>query len=144
MKTRFSSLVGVKENIMKKSETVLQHANANLNSALEALEISFDTLGDLLTPSSGQISDFLSHRTLLDSQRIVIKHNRDWVAFARDEISKAKEQLKIDTIEFEKFRYLEVEEIKEILHKQKIQEAKDLDEIALVTYEKHNKKKEDS
>ncbi|MEA2072535.1 MAG: flagellar export protein FliJ [Campylobacterota bacterium] len=142
MKTRFSSLVSVKKNTMQKSEGVLQQANANLNNALEALEISFSSLGDLHTPKSGQISDFLSHRTLLDSQRVVIQHNQDWVAFARDETSKAKQQLKIDTIEYEKFRYLELEEIKEVLKQQKIQEAKDMDEVALVTYDKHDKKKD--
>jgi len=138
MKTRYTSLVSVKKNIMQKSEQVLQSANANLNSALMALEISLEELGELHTPKSGQISDFLSHRALLDSQRVVIKHNQEWVAFARNEINQAKEQLKLDTIEFEKFNYLEVQEIKEILRQRKIQEAKDLDEIALMTYDKNN------
>ena len=142
MKTRYTSLVNVKKNIMQKSEQVLQSANANLNSALIALEMSLEDLADLHTPESGQVSDFLSHRTLLDSQRVVIKHNQDWVAFARDEITQAKEQLKRDTIEFEKFNYLEIQEIKEILHKRKIQEAKDLDEVALMTYDNNNQKKE--
>ncbi|MEA1982241.1 MAG: flagellar export protein FliJ [Campylobacterota bacterium] len=144
MKTRFSSLVSVKKNIMQKSERALQHANTNLNSALEALEVSLETLGTLHTPQSGQISDFLSNRMLLDSQRVVIGHNQEWVASLRDEVTKVKEQLKLDTMEFEKFRYLELEEIKEILRKQKIEEAKELDEIALVTYEKNMKKKEAS
>ena len=139
MKTRYSSLVGVKKNIMQRSEQTLQSANANLNSALMALETSLEELGLLHTPKSGQISDFLSHRTLLDSQRVVITHNQEWVAFARNEINQAKEQLKLDTIEFEKFNYLEIQEIKEILHKRKIEEAKELDEIALMTYNKKNK-----
>ena len=139
MKTRYSSLVNVKKNIMQKSEQVLQSANANLNSALLALETSLAELSGLHTPESGQISDFLSYRTLLDSQRVVIKHNQDWVAFARNEINQAKEQLKLDTIEFEKFNYLELQEIKEIMHKRKLEEAKELDEIALMTYDKKNK-----
>jgi len=142
MKTRYTSLVSVKKNMMQKSEQVLQAANANLNSALIALEISLDELGELHTPKSGQISDFLSHRSLLDSQRAVINHNQEWVAFARAEIGQAKEQLKLDTIEFEKFNYLEVQEIKVILQKRKIQEAKDLDEIALMTYDKKANSKE--
>jgi len=142
MKTRYTSLVSVKKNVMQKSEQVLQSANANLNSALMALETSLDELGELHTPKSGQISDFLSHRSLLDSQRVVIKHNQEWIAFARNEIAQAKEQLKLDTIEFEKFNHLELQEIKEILQKRKVQEAKDLDEIALMTYDKNSQKKE--
>lgn len=139
MKTRYTSLVSVKKNIMQRSEQVLQTANANLNNALMELEISLDALGELHTPESGQVSDFLSHRTLLDSQRVVIKHNQDWIVFARNEITQAKEQLKFDTVEFEKFNHLELQEIKEILYKRKIEEAKELDEIALMTYDKKNK-----
>ncbi len=142
MKTRYTSLVSVKKNIMQKSEQVLQSANANLNNALMALEISLEELSELHSPKSGQISEFLSHRTLLDSQRVVIKHNQEWIAFARNEINQAKEQLKLDTIEFEKFNHLELQEIKEILYKRKVQEAKELDEIALMTYDKNPQKKE--
>ena len=142
MKTRYTSLVNVKKNIMQKSERVLQTANANLNSALTALELSLTELKNISTPSSGQISDFLSARTLLDSQRAIIEHNQEWIAFARNEISSAQEKLKLDMIEYEKFNYLELEEIKEILAKRKREEAKDLDEIALMTYKKSTTIKE--
>ena len=136
MKTRYTSLVSVKKNIMQKSERVLQTATANLNSALLALEESFSGLEDIAPPTTGFISDFLSSRMLLDAQRTVIRHNQDWAAFARNEIVNAKEQLKLNMIEYEKFNYLEHQEIEKELKKRKIQEAKDLDEIALMTYAK--------
>lgn len=136
MKTKYTSLVSVKKNIMQKSERVLQNANANLNSALTALELSFTQLSEISTPQSGQISNFLSSRMLLDTQRNLIQHNEAWVAFAKKEIENAKEQLKIDMIEYEKYNYLDLQELKEILKKKKIQEAKDLDEVALMTYER--------
>lgn len=140
MKTRYSPLVSVKKNTMQKSERVLQSANANLNSALVALEISFNELKSISTPHTGQIIEFLSARTLLDSQRAMIKHNEEWVRFAKNEIAQAKEQLKVDMVEFEKFNYLELEEVKKVLKKIKIQEAKDLDEVALMTYAKKKNK----
>ncbi|MDQ7042071.1 MAG: flagellar export protein FliJ [Sulfurimonas sp.] len=136
MKTRYTSLVSVKKNIMQKSERVLQSANANLSSALMALELSFSELQNIPSPTSGQISEFLSARTLLDSQRAIIQHNQEWAEFARNEIKNAQEKLKLDMIEYEKFNYLELEEIKKILLKQKHEEAKELDEIALMTYKK--------
>ncbi|MBL1243157.1 MAG: flagellar FliJ family protein [Sulfurimonas sp.] len=123
---------------MQKSERVLQSANANLNSALIALELSFNELKNISSPTSGQISDFLSARTLLDSQRAIIQHNQEWTEFARTEIKNAQAQLKVDMVEYEKFNYLELEEIKIILQKQKREEAKELDEIALMTYKKNN------
>ena len=136
MKTRYTSLVSVKKNLMQKSERALQSANANLQSAMSALELSFTELSSIETPTTGQISEFLSSRVLLDAQRNLIKHNEEWVLFTKKEIEEAQEQLKKDMIEYEKFNYLELQEIKDILHKRKIQEAKDLDEIALMTYDK--------
>ena len=136
MKTRYTSLVSVKKNIMQKSERALQHANANLNSATIAHELSIKSLNDIPSPTKGQISDFLSSRMLLDSQRDIIRHNEEWIDFCHHEIREAKAQLKIDMIEFEKFNYLELQEIKEILYKRKLAEAKELDEIALMTYDK--------
>ena len=140
MKTRYSPLVSVKKNIMQKSERVLQSANVNYYNAKEALEISLQELHTIETPQTGNIQEFLSARTLLDAQRSVISHNEEWMHFAHREIEEAKEQLKKDSIEFEKFNYLELEEIKKILKEKKIKESKDLDEVALMTYDIKQKK----
>ena len=140
MKTRYSPLVSVKKNIMQKSERALQNANAKLNSAQEALKTSLLELHTVVTPQTGNIQEFLSARTLLDAARGVIKHNEEWIAFVHQEIAQAKEQLKKDSIEFEKFNYLELEEIKRVLKERKLKEAKDLDEVALMTYEIKRKK----
>jgi len=121
---------------MQKSEKVVQKANANLNSAATALKISYNSLKDVDAPASGTMGDFLASRTLLDSQRGLIKHNTEWVDFAKSQVQEAKEQFKKDMIEHEKFKYLELEEIKKEIKKIKVQEAKDLDEVALMTYSK--------
>lgn len=119
---------------MKKSERVVQSANADLNSAVMALEISKNSLNSITTPESGFMSDFIASRTLLDSGRNLIKHNKEWVEYSKNQVHFAKEQLKIDMIEYEKFKYLDLEEIKKVIKKQKMLEAKELDEVALMTY----------
>jgi len=134
MKTRFSSLVTLKKNTMKKSERVVQSANADLNSAVMALEISKNSVNTIDTPESGMMSDFLASRRLLDSARDLIKHNKEWVTYSKTQVSLAKEQLKIDMVEYEKFKYLDLQEIKKIIKKQKMLEAKELDEVALMTH----------
>ncbi|SFV62012.1 hypothetical protein MNB_SM-5-849 [hydrothermal vent metagenome] len=134
MKTRFSSLVNVKKNTMQKSESALQKANAAFLNAQEALATSLQQLQDFTPPTDGQIANFLAHRTLLDAQRAVIAENEERVRVSKDAMQKAKEQLQLDTIEYEKFKYLEFEEQKALLKKLKIKEAKDLDEIALMTF----------
>jgi hypothetical protein len=141
MKTRYSSLVSVKKNIMQKSERVLQAANAALHNATQALKTSYEELELIHAPLSGKITELLSTRTLLDSQRALIKHNEEWVQFAKNELAEAKKQLKIDMIEFEKYQYLEFQEIQAALKKIKIQEAKDLDEVALITHARKDKTK---
>jgi flagellar biosynthesis chaperone FliJ len=142
MKTRYSSLVTLKKSTMQKSEQVLQRANADVNTAAIELQLSYDLLDTVEAPSTGSMSDMMSARSLMDAQRGVIKHNQEWLRYANEQVDLAKVQLKNDMIEYEKFNYLELEEIKKKLKEIKIQEAKDLDEIALMTYGKKNKKQD--
>ena len=142
MKTRFSSLVTLKKSTMEKSERVLQGANADLNSATMALQLSYNSLNDVQAPQSGTMADMLASRTLLDSQRGMIEHNKEWMNFAQKQVNQATEQLKSDMIEHEKFKYLELEEIKKVLKKRKLEEAKNLDEVALMTHARKSKKED--
>ena len=144
MKTRYSSLVSLKKNTMQKSEQTLQNANKILQNAKEALRESLAQLQDISVPAHGMISQFLATRTLLESQRAIIAHNEAWVEYAQKDVLKAKEQLKLDMIEYEKFKYLELQEIQKFLKAQKIKEAKDLDEIALMTFSKKSPSKKAS
>ena len=136
MKTRYSSLVSVKKNIMQKSERAVQAANLTLQNAKTALQASYKELELIDTPDHGKIKDFLSTRVLLSAQIEIIKHNEAWVVSMEQELRVIKEHLKKAMIEFEKFQYLEFQEIEKELIKQKRQEAKNLDEVALITYAK--------
>jgi len=140
MKTRFSALVTLKKSAMDRSERAVQSANADLNSAAMALQLSYTTLDTIELPSSGTMSKMLASRSLLDSQRDLIVHNQEWVTYAQKQVESAKGQLKLDMIEHEKFKYLELIEIKKIIKKIKLQEAKELDEIALMTYTRKDNK----
>jgi len=134
VKTRFTSLVKLKKNKVQNSEQFLQKASVNLNSAATALELSNHTLKDLESPKKGTIGEMLASRVLFHSQMDVINHNKEWVDFAVNQVEQAKKQLSVDMMEHEKFQYLDFEEIKAELKKRKYKEAKDLDEIALMTY----------
>ncbi|MBD3796410.1 MAG: flagellar FliJ family protein [Campylobacterales bacterium] len=134
MKTRYSSLVNVKKNIMQKSERLLQSKNSALSNAKNALETSINALQEIQAPKNGIIADFLSSRALLDAARSLIKHNEEWKAFASKEVESAKEQLKRDMIEYEKYQYLELQEIEAIKRKEKRKVAKELDEVALIAF----------
>jgi flagellar biosynthesis chaperone FliJ len=85
------------------------------------------------------MGELLASRMILDTQRHNITHNKEWINFAQKQSNYAKEVLKKNMIEYEKFKYLELEEIKRALKAQKIQESKELDEIALLTHSKKHK-----
>ena len=99
-----------------------------------ALELSRNALNDLDSPTSGFMAGFLASRTLLDASRSLIKHNQEWVSFAKSQVTIAKNQLKLDMVEYEKFNYLDFEEIKKMIKEREYKVAKELDEIALMTH----------
>jgi len=139
VKTRFSSLVKLKKSTMRKSEQLVHKANTALTNASLELELSYESLKDVHTPTSGTIKDMLASRVLFESQRGVIQHNRNWVEFANNQLLQAKQQLKLDMIEYEKFNYLELQEIKKEIKKKNLKEAKELDEVALITFKGKDK-----
>ncbi len=119
---------------MDKSEKVVQKANADLNSASTALEISYRSMTEINPPSQGSMREFLASKTLLASARGTIKHNMEWVEFSKEQVDLAKERLKLDMIEHEKFKHLELQEIQKEIKRIKQQDMKNLDEIALMTH----------
>jgi hypothetical protein len=139
MKTRYSALVSVKKNIMQKSQRALQLANISVHNAQSALVKSKEDLYLIEMPSQGKIANFLSIRTLLDSQRALIKHNEEWLRFAQKELAEANNVLKKSMIEYEKFQYLEFQEIEIKLKKERVLESKRLDEIALIGHFRKDK-----
>jgi len=134
MKTRYSTLVDLKKNIVQKSEQTLQKANADLNSAATALQISYDSLHSIESPQEGKISTYKASRTLVNVARELINHNKEWIEFANKQVQSAKEKLKLDMIEYEKYKYLDLQEVKELVKKIKQEELKELDEVALMTF----------
>jgi len=143
MKTRFSPLISIKKDEMQKKERVMQRANADLNSASIALEMSYNAIHDIKSPTKGFVAGFLASRSLLDSSRYLINHNKEWVSFAEKQVSTAKEALKLSMIEYEKFKYLELEEIKKIIKLQQEKESKDLDEVALMVHQRRKRNEAD-
>jgi len=137
--TRYSPLVKLKKSTMDKSERVVQEKNAVLTKAENALKISYTSLDEISQPNAGNINDLLASRSLLTSQRGLIQHNKEWVGFAKEQLENAKIQFKNDMIDYEKFKYLEVQEIKKHENERKVKEAKELDEIALMTFGKEYK-----
>lgn len=115
---------------MDKSERDLQRANADLRRAQSALSDAVLCLNQLELPQKGAVRSLVQSRTLIDSARGDVEKNRAWVEFATSQIDLAKKALKEAMIEFEKFKYLETQEIQAKLKLEKHSQEKALDEIA--------------
>jgi len=133
-------LVLVKKNQVDKSERDVQNANKELQKAKEALDESYKLLQEIKSPTSGNISQMQASRMIFNFQREKILENKKWIDFTQNQLTLATQKLKEDTIEYEKFKYLELQEKEKILKEIKIAQAKELDEIALMTFKQKEEK----
>ena len=81
---------------------------------------------------------FLQSRTLLSLQRDAVAKRQSRVAEAESELEGAQEAYKTAMVEYEKFKYLEAEEIKTVLLKEKRRHEREMDEIAVQNYSMRN------
>lgn len=136
MKTRYTLLLKLKKSELDRCERELQKANQALASATSALEEAYALLKTLQLPQKGTIQEMLSANSFIALQREIIEDKKNWVSFVKLQIEVAIAKLKNSHIEYEKFKYLDFEEIKKMLKLRAIKESKDLDEIALMGYKK--------
>jgi len=131
MKTRFTPLVKIKKNLFDKSERQLAKANLEHQKAQEALERALYDLHHNTSLTSGTMSDMLQQRQILQMQRNVVVQSRTVVERTRLQVEAAKKELRNALMQYEKFKYLETQEVEAILLKQAKAEQKMLDESAL-------------
>jgi flagellar biosynthesis chaperone FliJ len=134
MKTRFTSLVQIKKDALEKCELDFQQARQNMHNAKNALEQAYISLESISIPKNGTIGNILANKMIVDVRRREIQEKHKWLDFTKKEIAFLQNKLQMLHMEYEKFRYLELEEIKQILKKQKFEESKEMDEIALAGY----------
>lgn len=137
MATKYTSLVRLKKSKMLEVEQSLMEASNVLELAQEKLHVAYMQLRDADVISGGTMQNFLQSRSLIEAQRGVIERCKLEV----DEATIKKEQLqklfKESSIEFEKFNFLELEEIKKEIARMKQIEQKSLDEMAIQTFMRH-------
>ena len=138
MKTRFSPLVKLKQDAMNRCEHELRRAHHRLDEARNALEAAYEELRRAEMPTSGSMGLFLQSRTLLSLQRDAVAKRQSRVAEAESELEGAQEAYKTAMVEYEKFKYLEAEEIKTVLLKEKRRHEREMDEIAVQNYSMRN------
>lgn len=136
MKSRYEPLVKLKKQALDKAEQALMSANNEVSLSDAALENAYAQLSFLTPPQNGSIGELLQAQMIAQAQHREIESCRLRVQRAQHNQNKAREVFRFSRIEFEKFNYLELQEVEAMVAKVKQEEAKMLDEIGTMTYKK--------
>ena len=136
MKSRYEPLVKLKKQALDKAEQALMGANHEVTFSDTALDNAYAQLSFLISPQNGSIGELFQAQMIAQAQHREIESCRLRADQARVNQDRAREAFRFSRIEFEKFNYLEVQEIKAMVEKVKYEEAKMLDEIGTMTYKK--------
>jgi len=136
MKSRSEPLVKLKKKALDKAEQQLMTANSEVTLSDAVLHNAYAELSSLESPLNGPIGELFQAQMILQAQHREIQACRLRVDRARTNQHIAREAFRLSRIEFEKFNYLELQEVEAMIAKVKYEEAKMLDEIGTMTYKK--------
>lgn len=136
MKSRYEPLVKLKKQALDKAEQQLVRANTEITLSDAALVNAYAELSSLPSPQNGAIGELFQAQMVAQAQHREIETCRLRIERARMNQHSAREAFRSARIEFEKFNYLELQEVEKMMKKMKYEEAKMLDEIGTMTYKK--------
>lgn len=135
-KSRYEPLVKLKKKALDTAERSLIAANNALSAASDKLSRTYEELSRMTLPPKGSVGEFTQAAAMIHAQH-------QSIAIAQQELNRAqehqflmRERFKAAMIDYEKFKYLEVQEMNEKLKHLKVQEAKFLDEIGTMTFKR--------
>jgi len=130
MKTKFSQIVKLKQRKVDEIENEMLDVRNKKKDIIVNIEDLMKELKEINTPNSGAFSEINianMHLKNLSNQK---KSFEEEIVLLNRQIEGLKELHKEANIDFEKIKYLDNEEIKKILQEKKVEENKNMDEIA--------------
>lgn len=135
-KSRYEPLVKLKKKSLDNAERALIGANNALSSASDKLNRAYEYLSHMTIPTHGSVSKFSQATAMIHAQHLSIEQCQEALQTAQMKQQQMREHFKSAMIEYEKFKYLEVQEMNAQIKKLKDQEAKMLDEIGTMIYKR--------
>ena len=139
MKTQYTPLVKIKKQHLDKMEQSVSSCNQTIRIVKKKIEDSYVQLHNLQIPRGGDFTLFRQIQLLKKRAQDEIGFNKHNLLLAENALVKAMQQLKTANIEHEKFKYLETTEIEKIIKARKLQESKELDEVAVMMFNRNKK-----
>jgi flagellar export protein FliJ len=135
-KSRYAPLVKLKKKSLDTAERALIGANNELSSASDKLNHAYQELSLMTVPLRGTVGEFTQATAMIHAQHLSIEQCQTRLQTAQEKQVQMRERFKAARIDFEKFKYLEVQEMNANLKLLKDEEAKMLDEIGTMTYKR--------
>lgn len=135
-KSRYAPLVKLKKKSLDTAERALIGANNALSSASDKLNRAYEELSRMTLPAKGSVGEFTQATAMIYAQHQSIEEAQQTLQTAQQRQIQMRERFKEAMVDFEKFKYLEVQEMNAQLKLLKDQEAKMLDEIGTMTYKR--------
>ncbi|MGA9045478.1 flagellar export protein FliJ [Sulfuricurvum sp.] len=136
MKSKYEPLVKLKKKSLDTAERALIGANNALSSASDKLNRAYEELSHMTLPTQGSVGEFTQATAMIHAQHQTIEYCQQTLQTAQHRQIQMRERFKEAMIDYEKFKYLEVQEMNAHLKQIKEQEAKMLDEIGTMTYKR--------
>lgn len=142
MKTKFSSIVQIKEQKLKDVEAELSRARAQQRRAQEDLQKAIDEIHLVEIPKSGSISLLqLANMTLVNLQGVK-KQKEQFLSICEQKVQEVLHLYQLAHMDFEKMKHLHEVEVAKHIKKLKELEQKELDEMSVVLYNLQHKEEE--
>ena len=135
-KSRYEPLVKLKKKALDAAERALIAANNALSAASDKLSQGYEELSHMHLPTKGSVGELTQAAAMIHTQHQSIEAARQLLEQAQQRQFQMRERFKAAMVDFEKFKYLEVQEMNMKLKHLKRQEDKMLDEIGTMTYKK--------
>jgi len=135
-KSRYAPLVKLKKKSLDNAERALIGANNALSSASDKLNRAYEELSRMTLPTKGSVGKFTQATAMIHAQHQSIEEAQQTLQTAQKRQIQMRDRFKEAMVDFEKFKYLEVQEMNGQLKLLKDQEAKMLDEIGTMTYKR--------
>ena len=136
MKTKFDSIVKIKKNEIEKIERNIQKINASIRMLEDKILALNNKLSSFSFPKNGSFSEFNQYKMMQSSLIEEINNLKNQILILENRKKELLEEYKKANIEYEKMKYLQAEEIKKRLKKQKQKEQIEMDEIAILLSKK--------
>ncbi len=138
MKTKFDPLVQYQKQKLQLCETQIANLNVQIANISTLIESLCEKLTEIKPPKSATFENFLRINEIKKMHISEIASLQNQSQSHKQEVAALKEEYKALHIEFEKLKYLQEQEQEKIFALLKRKEQRELDEIAILLYQKEN------